>query len=63
MPEWARQLSYLNPILYMVNAFRFGFLGVSDVGIGGAFALMLAGALVLFAVAVKLMDRGVGIRE
>jgi ABC-2 type transport system permease protein len=63
LPEWARQLSYLNPILYMVNAFRFGFLGVSDVGIGGAFALMLAGALVLFAVAVKLMDRGVGIRE
>jgi len=63
LPEWARQLSYVNPILYMVNAFRFGFLGVSDVGVGSAFALMLGAAVVLFAAAVALMDRGVGIRE
>jgi len=63
LPEWARQLSYVNPILYMVNAFRFGFLGVSDVGVGSAFALMLGAAVVLFVAAVALMDRGVGIRE
>ena len=34
-------LSYVNPILYMVNAFRYGFLGVSDVDVGVAFALMV----------------------
>jgi ABC-2 type transport system permease protein len=63
LPDWARSLSYANPILYMVNAFRFGFLGVSDVHVGGAFALMAAAALLLFAVAVLLMNRGTGIRE
>jgi len=63
LPDWARALSYANPILYMVNAFRFGFLGVSDVDIGTAFALMTAAALLLYAVAVGLMNRGVGIRE
>jgi len=63
LPGWARGLSLANPILYMVNAFRFGFLGVSDVDVGGAFALMTAAAVLLFGVAVALMDRGVGIRE
>jgi ABC-2 type transport system permease protein len=63
LPEWARQLSYVNPILYMVNAFRYGFLGVSDVHVGGAFALMTGAAVLLFATCVSLMNRGAGIRE
>ena len=63
LPEWAQRLSYVNPILHMVNAFRYGFLGVSDVDVGSAFALMLAAAIVLFTTAVMLMNRGTGIRE
>ncbi len=63
LPDWARTLSYANPILYMVNAFRFGFLGVSDVHIGLAFALMAAAAAALFATDVILMNRGTGIRD
>jgi ABC-2 type transport system permease protein len=63
LPEWARQLSFVNPVLYMVNAFRFGFLGVSDVHVGGAFALMAVAALLLFFVCVRLMHRGAGIRD
>ena len=63
LPPWARTLSYANPILHMVNAFRFGFLGVSDVDIRVAFSLMVGAALVLFAAAVALMNRGSGIRE
>jgi ABC-2 type transport system permease protein len=63
LPGWARTLSYANPILYMVNAFRFGFLGVSDVHIGVAFALMALAVLLLFTAAVLLMNRGTGIRE
>jgi len=63
LPDWARRLSYANPILYMVNAFRFGFLGVSDVHLGLAFALMAAAAIALFATAVILLNRGTGTRE
>jgi len=46
-----------------VNAFRYGFLGTSDVNIGVAFALMVLAAAALFATAVKLLDRGTGIRD
>ncbi len=63
LPDWAQALSFVNPILYMVNAFRFGFLGVSDVDVGVAFALMAVAACVLFTAAVVLMNRGTGIRE
>ena len=63
LPDWARALSYANPILYMVNAFRFGFLGVSDVDIGGAFLLMALAAVLLFSTAVLLLNRGTGTRE
>jgi ABC-2 type transport system permease protein len=63
LPEWARRLSFANPILYMVNAFRYGFLGVSDVDVGVAFVLMALAAALLFAVAVALMERGTGIRD
>ena len=51
LPEWAQHISHANPILHMVNAFRYGFLGTSDVNVYVAFAIMLASAVVLFAVA------------
>ena len=63
LPAWAERLSYLNPILYMVNAFRHGFLGTSDVDLGFAFLIMAAFAAAMFTVVVMLMNRGTGIRE
>jgi ABC-2 type transport system permease protein len=63
LPEWAQRLSFVNPILHMVNAFRFGFLGTSDVHVGAAFLLMLLLTVVLFGTAVQLLQRGVGIRD
>jgi ABC-2 type transport system permease protein len=63
LPEWAQSLSHANPVLYMVSAFRHGFLGTSDVNIGLAFAIMTVSAFVMFAVVVMLMNRGTGIRE
>src|SRR5690606_35252643 len=63
LPEWAQDVSKANPILYMVNAFRYGFLGVSDVDVGFAYVIMSIAALILFTVCVWLMHRGVGVRE
>jgi|HigsolmetaAR201D_1030396.scaffolds.fasta_scaffold03108_6 ABC-2 type transport system permease protein len=63
LPQWAQHVSHGNPILYMVNAFRFGFLGVSDVDVGLAYGIMIGAAVVLFVSCVVLLNRGVGIRE
>ncbi len=63
LPGWAQQLSKANPILYMVNAFRYGFLGHSDVDVGLSFAFMVAAILLLFGVCVWLMEKGTGTRE
>ena len=63
LPEWAQQISHANPILYMVNAFRYGFLGVSDVNVGLAYTMMIGSAVVLYAACVYLLHRGVGTRE
>jgi len=63
LPPWARAISQVNPILYMVNSFRYGFLGVSDVDVRLAFAIMVLFAVTLYGLAVGLMHKGVGIRE
>ena len=63
LPEWAQHVSKANPILYMVNAFRYGFLGLSDVNLGVSFALMTVAAAALFGLCVWLMEKGTGTRE
>jgi ABC-2 type transport system permease protein len=56
-------ISRVNPILYMVNAFRFGVLGISDVHVGVAFGVMLAFVVGLTWIALSLLSRGVGLRS
>jgi ABC-2 type transport system permease protein len=56
-------ISRANPILYMVNAFRFGVLGISDVNVGVAFVVMLGFVVALSIVALQLLKRGVGLRS
>lgn len=63
LPGWAQQLSLFNPILHMVNAFRYGFLGVSDVNLASAFAIMAACVAALFVWAIFLLNRGTGTRD
>jgi ABC-2 type transport system permease protein len=63
LPGWAQAFSQANPILYMVNAFRYGFLGHSDVPVGFSFAIMVVAVVGLFAACVWLMNKGTGIRD
>jgi ABC-2 type transport system permease protein len=63
LPGWAQTVSKANPILYMVNAFRYGFLGHSDVDVGFSFAIMIVSVIVLFVACVWLMNKGTGIRD
>jgi len=61
-PFW-QQLSLLNPILYMVNAFRYGILGYSDIPIAYAYGMILVFITVLASVSLTLLNRGVRIRS
>ena len=61
-PFW-QTLSLANPILHMVNAFRYGILGVSDIRIGVAITFMLVAAVVLYLVCVRLLQSGRGMRQ
>jgi ABC-2 type transport system permease protein len=60
-PFW-QQVSLINPILYMINAFRFGILGISDISLIASFAIIIAFVGVLFMVGLYLLDKGIGIR-
>lgn len=63
LPEFWQRLSLANPILYMVNAFRYGILGVSDIEITHAYMIVGLFAIGLFTACMMLMNRGIGIRE
>ncbi|WP_045860544.1 ABC transporter permease [Teredinibacter purpureus] len=63
LPEFWQGVSKLNPILYMVNAFRYGILGVSDVSITGAFLGIIAFLLVLLAYCLYLLEYGKRLRN
>lgn len=58
-----REISHANPILYMVNAFRYGLLGITDISMTIAYIVMLGFAVVLAVVALTLLDRGIGLRS
>ena len=63
LPPWAEAATHANPIFYMVNAFRYGLLGVSDVSVPVAFALMIGFVIALAALGLWLLKRGVGLRS
>ncbi|WP_027351519.1 ABC transporter permease [Halotalea alkalilenta] len=63
LPEFWQHVSLLNPILYMVNTFRFGILGVSDIAVGWALVAIVGFNVLFFAVALRMLNRGKGIRH
>ena len=60
-PIW-KTLSLFNPILYIVNAFRYALLGVSDIPVLQALLIIFACSLALFLLNVVLLNKGKGIR-
>jgi ABC-2 type transport system permease protein len=63
LPEVWQWISKINPIVYMVNGFRYGFLGVSDVNYLISLGLLVVFNVILLSVAYSLINRGVGIRS
>jgi ABC-2 type transport system permease protein len=63
LPEFWQKVSALNPILYMVNGFRFGILGVSDVELQHAYLIIVLFVFGLAGICLWLLHRGTGLRS
>ena len=63
LPEFWQNVSHFNPILYMVNAFRYGILGTSDIEISHAFAIILLFVVAMTVYALILLRRGTGLKS
>ena len=62
LPEIWQTVSKLNPIIYMVSGFRYGFLGISDINIGIGLGMLIFFSTLLFSVNLYLLKNGVGVR-
>jgi len=62
LPEFWQNLSLINPILYMINAFRYGILGVTDIDLNIAFIIIIAFIAVLYYFCLRLLKLGVGLK-
>ena len=63
LPEFWQGVSKFNPIIYMVNAFRYGFLGISDIPLTQAFAVIGIFVALLYTIAYRMISRGIGLRS
>ena len=61
--EFWKSVSLFNPILYMVNAFRYGMVGITDIDIAWSFAMVSLFSLALFIVALLLLEKGSRLRS
>ncbi|MDH5517396.1 MAG: ABC transporter permease [Gammaproteobacteria bacterium] len=63
LPEFWQQVSLINPILYMINAFRYGLLGVSDISLSHAFIIIIGFIIALFMFSLHLLNSGKGLKH
>ena len=63
LPDFWAGIAQLNPVLYVVNAFRYGILGVSDISLGWASGSLLSMTAVAYVIAVRLLSNGAGVRS
>ena len=63
LPGFWQTISYINPIMYMINAMRDGMLGVSDINVNIALMIIIGFIIVLYSYCLYLLRRGIGIRS
>lgn len=63
LPDFWQGMSMINPVFYMINAFRYGLLGTSDIPVAVAFIIILFFILVLAFFSLFLLKKGVGIKS
>jgi ABC-2 type transport system permease protein len=63
LPEFWQRVSMANPILYMINAFRYGFLGITDINLWASYGISLGFIAALYGISLWLLRTGKGIRS
>ncbi|MGD8812722.1 MAG: ABC transporter permease, partial [Thioalkalispiraceae bacterium] len=63
LPGFWQDVSLVNPILYMINAFRYGMLGISDIPMSTAFGIIILFTAGLYVFCLYLLKKGIGIRS
>ena len=63
LPPFWQNVSLLNPVLYMVNGFRFGILGTSDMSIWLSYGVILGFIVLLGGFSLYLLNKGIGTRN
>jgi ABC-2 type transport system permease protein len=63
LPEFWQKVSLLNPILYMVNGFRYGFYGTSDVNVWLSALMLVSLTVILLFINLRLMNKGIGLKS
>lgn len=63
LPSFWQGVSALNPVVYMINVFRYGFLGFADISVPLSIAIMVSFCIALWALAYYLISRGIGLRS
>ena len=63
LPEWAQYITYVNPLFYLINGFRYGFLGVSDVSLALSLGILFGMIVLLVGINWYLIRTGLGLKQ
>ena len=63
LPSWWQAITYMNPLFYLINGFRYGFLGITDVPVATSILVLMALAAALIALNWYFIRTGMGLKQ
>ena len=63
LPQFAQYVTYINPIFYLINGFRYGFLGIADIPIWISLAVLVGMITLLIGINWYLIRKGLGLKQ
>ena len=63
LPSWWQAITYANPLFYLINGFRYGFLGITDVPVATSILVLMALAAALIALNWYFIRTGMGLKQ
>ncbi len=63
LPAWWQHITYANPLFYLINGFRYGFLGITDVSLVISLSMLFGIIATLIAINWYLIRKGLGLKQ